>query len=85
MRCFIYKSSRKEGAYAFLRVRDDFAVLPPELAASLGRLTFTMEIELVPGRRLAREEASVVMEHLARQGFHLQLPPPVVPPAFPVD
>jgi uncharacterized protein YcgL (UPF0745 family) len=44
-----------------------------------------MEIELVPGRKLAREAAAVVMEHLARQGFHLQLPPPTVPSAFPVD
>ena len=85
MRCFVYKSSRKEGAYAFLRERDDFAVLPPEITASLGRLTFAMEIELVPGRKLAREAATVVMEHLARQGFHLQLPPPTVPSAFPAD
>ena len=81
MRCFIYKSSRKEGAYVFLREREDFARLPAEVAASLGQLSFAMEIELRPDRKLAREDAAVVMEHLDRLGFHLQLPPPGIAPA----
>ncbi|MEO6688422.1 MAG: YcgL domain-containing protein [Dokdonella sp.] len=87
MRCFIYKSSRKDGAYVFLRERDDFTRLPREIVEPLGRLSFAMEMELTPERKLAREDAEVVMEHLDRLGFHLQLPPPDIsarrmPPVF---
>jgi uncharacterized protein YcgL (UPF0745 family) len=81
MRCFIYKSSRQEGAYVFLRERDDFACLPSEIAERLGRLSLTMEIELAPERKLAREDAVIVMDHLKRLGFHLQLPPPSITPS----
>ena len=76
MRCYIYRSTRKQDAYVFLSARDNFSVLPPELAQSLGQLVFAMEIELTPERRLARESANVVIEHLERAGFHLQPPPP---------
>lgn len=81
MRCYIYKSSRKDGVYVFLRERDDFAKLPPEIAQPLGRLPFSMELELFRDRQLARENAATVMEHLERLGFHLQLPPSSIVPS----
>ena len=39
-----------------------------------------MEIELTPERRLAREQAVVVMANLADRGFHLQRPETVLDP-----
>ncbi|GAA0710632.1 YcgL domain-containing protein [Dokdonella soli] len=76
MHCFVYKSLRKADTYVFLRERDGFGALPPALGEPLGRLELVTEIELTPQRKLAREDAAVVIENLERRGFHLQLPPP---------
>lgn len=73
--CYVYKSQRKPDTYVYLRERDGFAVLPKELADALGELAFVFELQLTPDRKLARESAPVVLEHLAARGFHLQLPP----------
>jgi uncharacterized protein YcgL (UPF0745 family) len=78
MRCYIYKSQAKADTYVYLRERDAFHLLPPAVLEPLGALAFVMDIHLSPERRLARETATVVMEHLERAGFHLQLPPPRV-------
>ena len=75
MHCFIYKSLRKSDTYVFLRELEGFAALPSTLSEPLGTLELVMELELTPQRKLAREEVSVVIEHLERHGFHLQLPP----------
>lgn len=74
MLAYIYKSLRKEGAYVYLAVRDDFARLPEAVRTQLGGLQFVMEVVLTPDRRLAREDVTTVRENLARRGFHLQLP-----------
>jgi uncharacterized protein YcgL (UPF0745 family) len=79
MQCFVYKSLRKADAYVFLRENEGFGVLPAALAETLGTLVFVIEIELSPQRKLAREDVAVVMANLAERGFHLQLPPPLVP------
>jgi len=79
MQCFVYKSPRKADTYVFLRASEDFNALPQSLADTLGPLVFVIEIELSPQRKLAREDVGVVMANLAENGFHLQLPPPVIP------
>lgn len=73
--CYVYKSLRKRDTYVYLREQGDFSALPRELAATLGELAFVLQLELTPERKLARELASVVLEHLVERGFHLQLPP----------
>ncbi len=75
MRCHVYKSLRRADTYLYLAARDDFAPLPDALREGLGGLQWVMELELAPGRRLAREDAEVVRANLARCGFHLQMPP----------
>jgi len=75
MRCFVYRASRRAGAYVYLRERDAFALLPAALAGGLGALEFVMALELTPGRRLAQADARVVLANLAQAGFHLQFPP----------
>jgi len=76
MQCFVYKSLPKADTYVFLAKRDGFDVLPAPIAETLGKLTWVMDLDLTPERKLAREDAAVVMANIERRGFHLQLPPP---------
>lgn len=80
MICHIYKSLSKADTYVYLRDAGGFDCLPTAVRESIGKLGFVMEIQLSAERRLAIESALVVMEHLERSGFHLQFPPPLVPP-----
>lgn len=77
MHCFVYRSRKRDDTYLYLRERDAFALLPENIAASLGALDFVLEVELTPERRLAREDAGVVRANLAERGFHIQFPPRV--------
>lgn len=76
MQCFVYKSLRKADTYVFLAKRDGFDVLPAPNAETLGKLVWVMDLDLTPERKLAREDAAVVIANIERRGFHLQLPPP---------
>lgn len=76
MKCFVYRCARRADTYLYLRERDAFGLLPPELAGRLGALSLVLELDLVPGRVLAREDAEIVRRNLAEHGFHIQLPPP---------
>lgn len=75
MQAYVYKSQRTVDTYVYLGARDDFARLPEPLRTRLGPLQFVLEVTLTPERKLAREDAAVVREHLAMRGFHLQFPP----------
>lgn len=73
---WVYRASRRADTYVYLRERDAFGLLPPVLAARLGRLHYVLEVALTPTRRLARADAAVVLANLAAHGFHVQHPPP---------
>lgn len=75
MHCFIYKSAKKDELYLYLRDKDDFSVLPAQLFADFGRLSFVMELELNAERKLAREDVQKVMAGLLNNGFFIQMPP----------
>ena len=75
MQAFVYKSLKKADTYVYLAGREDFARIPDPLRSQLGALQFVLEVALTPERKLAREDATVVRENLAMQGFHLQFPP----------
>jgi hypothetical protein len=77
MHCYVYRSERKQDTYVYLRERDGFALLPADIATLLGALSFVLEVELDPGRKLAREDVAVVRNNLAARGFHIQFPPRV--------
>lgn len=74
MNCSIYRCSRKEDLYIYLAERDDFSRVPAEIMRGLGIAEFSMELEITPDTRLAREDASTVIRNLEEKGFHLQLP-----------
>lgn len=74
MNCYIYRCSRKEDLYIYLAEKDDFSRVPAEIMRGLGIAEFSMELEITPGKKLAREDASTVIRNLEEKGFHLQLP-----------
>ena len=74
MNCFIYRCSRKEDLYIYLAEKDDFSMVPAEIMRGLGIAEFSMELEITPDSKLAREDASTVVRNLEEKGFHLQLP-----------
>lgn len=78
MDCFVYKSLRRADTFVYLRERDGFDAIPATLAATLGPLSFVIELALSPERKLAREDVDTVIANLQGPGFHLQLPPPPV-------
>lgn len=75
MKAHVYKSARRADTYVYLRERDAHGLLPAALADRLGALEFVLEVDLVPGRKLARADADAVRESLAAHGYHVQLPP----------
>lgn len=75
MHAYVYKSLRKADTYVYVAARDAFDPLPAPLRAQLEPLAFVLEVELTPGRRLARIGADDLAAHLRDRGFHVQLPP----------
>lgn len=75
MQAFVYKSQRKTETYVYLARRDDFEVVPASVREPLGQLSFVLDVELTPQRRLAHVDAAQVRQALSERGFFLQLPP----------
>ncbi|MGZ8095366.1 MAG: YcgL domain-containing protein [Methylosarcina sp.] len=80
MHCYIYKSSKKQNLYLYIRNKDDFSSVPEALFNSLGKLELIIELELTPERKLAKEDSVKVIASLNQKGYFLQLPATDVPP-----
>ena len=74
--CVVYKSTAKTDTYLFVLKQDDFSAVPESLLKALGCIEKTMELELTPKSRLARNNIKQVLQDFETQGFHLQIPPP---------
>jgi uncharacterized protein YcgL (UPF0745 family) len=72
---FVYRGSRREGVYLYLPGEGAFGEVPAPLLEAMGKLELVMELELYPGRTMARETAETVMRNVRVKGYHLQLPP----------
>ena len=73
--CEIFRSPRKEEMYLFVDKARGLADVPEALLNRFGEPREVMTLVLEPGRKLARAEASEVLERIAEQGFYLQMPP----------
>jgi uncharacterized protein YcgL (UPF0745 family) len=80
--CWVYSSSRKDEMYLYLAKKDAFDELPSGLLQQFGRPKLVLELELHPGRRLAREDVHQVISSLQERGFYLQLPPKMMPELY---
>ncbi len=73
MLCFIYRCSLKPDMYIYLAEEDVFDSVPKEIFNSLGIVEFSMELEIKPDTKLARENTETVIGNLKEHGFHIQL------------
>ncbi len=76
MLCAIYKSSKKEQTYLFVKTRDDFSAVPEPLMATFGTPTLVTLINLATKDKLGFAELAKVKTSLIEKGYYLQLPPP---------
>ncbi len=79
---WIYRSSRKDEMYLYLKEKDGFDEVPDALMAMFGEPSLVMGLELSPERTLARENSQVVISSLHEQGFFLQMPPKLEPDLY---
>ena len=75
MKCSVVRSSLKDFTYIYLLAGHDFDDLPLALKKIFGEPEFVMNLELTPERKLAYEDVNQVLQNLAEQGYHLQMPP----------
>jgi len=75
MQCFVYRGTRKEGAYLYLDREDDFSEVPEQLLKSMGKLSLALSFEFNADRKLAQADPALVKANLETQGYHLQLAP----------
>jgi uncharacterized protein YcgL (UPF0745 family) len=71
----IYRSEREEGLYLYVDKTEDVSRIPESLLQQLGKMNVVMRLVLDPARKLARADASKVLNAIEAQGFYLQLPP----------
>ncbi|WP_395376732.1 YcgL domain-containing protein [Marinicella sp. W31] len=80
MRCKIWRSRKKRGAYVYLPEAETPEVLPEALVRLLGVCDEVMSLDLAERDKLASENIDTVCQNLQQQGYHVQLPPPVINP-----
>ncbi len=73
--CSIYKSPRKNEMYLYVERSEALKRVPESLLVAFGAPIHTFDLVLSPERQLAREDISVVLANLEKQGYHLQMPP----------
>ena len=75
MNCVVYRCSKQDEMYLYLR--DDVApeTLPEALQQRAGRLTRVLSLRLDAARKLARVDIEKVIAQLTERGWFLQLPP----------
>ena len=71
----IFRSSKKEGAYLYVKKGQNLSTLPDELLNLLGRLDPAMVLVLTEDKKLANADAKKVMASILDSGYYLQLPP----------
>lgn len=76
MLCTIYKSSIKADTYLYIERRDDFSRVPDKLLETFGKPLFVMVLNVSGQKKLALADKDKVIDHLSKDGFYLQMPPP---------
>ncbi len=76
MLCVIYKSTKKEQTYLFVKNRDDFSDVPDTLMTAFGTPTLVTLVNLATKDKLGFADLIKVKTSLANQGYYLQMSPP---------
>ena len=73
--CEIYRSSKEEGMYLYVKKEEGLSRVPEELLKMFGKPQQAMVLLLTPDKKLAQANVEKVAESLEEKGFYLQLPP----------
>lgn len=76
--CKIYRSSRHEGMYLYVDATQGLERVPEDLMQRFGAPVEAMTLMLTPGKKLARADASEVINLIADVGYYFQLPPSAI-------
>ncbi|WP_106478576.1 YcgL domain-containing protein [Phytohalomonas tamaricis] len=74
--CQVFKSTRKDEMYLYVDKARGLQDIPEALSAMFGRPEPVMTVLLTPEKKLARADATKVIETIRSQGYYLQMPPP---------
>ena len=74
--CSIYRSSKKQEMYLYVKKDTVLTDLPEPLMQQFGEPALVMDLLLHAERKLARADVTTVMDKIAEQGFYLQMPRP---------
>lgn len=74
--CSIYKSSKKDEMYLYVRKSEALTRVPEALLALFGTPKLFGTLMITPDKKLARVEATQVLSDIVEKGFYLQMPPP---------
>lgn len=71
----IFRGSRKAEAYLYVDKAIGLAEVPESLLTQFGEAESVMTLVLDVDRKLARADATEVLENIRAQGYYLQMPP----------
>ena len=71
----IFKSNRQQEMYLYVDKARGLVDVPEALLARFGEPESLMTLLLAPERKLARADATEVLNMISDQGFYLQMPP----------
>ncbi len=74
--CAIYKSTKKDEMYLYVDKQDELSRVPAGLLELFGRPVAVTTLLLDDDRKLARADATQVLNDIETRGFYLQMPPP---------
>ena len=75
MYCKIYRSPKKSETYIYVRYEDKLDKVPEELLKTFGEPEEVMALEIGSHSKLARTDASTVLQAIENEGYYLQLQP----------
>lgn len=75
IQCDVYKGAKKEDVYLYVEQDHGLNRVPEEILSELGETELALTFELTADRVMAREDATLVLSNIQKNGFHLQLPP----------
>ncbi len=73
----IYKCKKKEGLYLYVNKDKGLSEVPEALLNLFGKALLVTHMLIDEDKKLARVEGAVILEHIKRQGFYLQMPDPL--------
>ena len=71
----IFKGNKKEEMYLYVDQKKGLRQVPEDLLSTFGQTESVMVLPLTQDKKLARVEATDVLEAIEQHGYFLQMPP----------